>query len=173
MYFYIRMFEDTPEATRHLVNQKIGELNQFSDAAGKEPHFYGGLGKILLLLDLRGANPVETARVEAYIRQHIAATQKGIGTNCDEVARDTLDAGLATNIIYTDADAYDFVVWDNHFIGVDTLADGSVLAVDLTAAANITHGQGQFDILAIRADSMESLCVEMGDLYGGQWQILS
>jgi hypothetical protein len=128
-------------------------------------------GKKFLLLEPQDTPNINEIKVAQYLAQHIIAEKNGIFNNCFSIANDACKAGHATGRVCARTGTSDFVGWDNHCINFDELND-SVVSLDLTASRNIDRNQGFVNVLAIRAKTLEELLAQLGELYGGQWQVI-
>lgn len=127
--------------------------------------------KKFLLLEPQGMVAIDETRVAQYIAQHIIAEKNGIINNCFSIANDACKAGYATGRVCAHSGTSDFAGWGNHCINFDEL-DDSVVAFDLTSSSNIDEHQGTLDVLAIRAATLEELLFQLGDIYGGDWEVI-
>ena len=129
-------------------------------------------GKKLLLLNPKNTDVLDQSKVDTYIKLQIAAEKKGIITNCFKVANKACLSGKAVGRICAYKGTSDFVGWGSHCINFDELSDETVIAFDLTTSANIDHDGGNLSVLAIRSSTLESLLKQVGELYGGEWQVI-
>ncbi len=160
-----------PKSAREYSTRNMARIDAFANRNALVKRFLPVLSKEILLLDLVSALPLDPKSAEAYATQHIIAAQRGIGNNCSAIARATRDAGRASGTMSTNHGAHELIGWSNHRINFDLLGDGTTVAVDLTASNSIDWDQGNFDVLCVRATDVMELRSQVGELYGGDWQI--
>lgn len=158
---------------RKLMERSIvarTRIDQFAERNALSATTYSHLGKNLLLLDIPETTPLEVSLASRYLTQHVAALETGITDNCYSIATEAQSSKSLPGAMSGDG-TQGFIPWLWHTINYDTLPDGTGLAVDLTASANIDHRQGVFDVLAVRTPNLKELCPLVGDLYGGTWRV--
>lgn len=148
-------------------------IDGFANRAGLVQRIIPALGKRILLLDLASAPPIDQERAEGYVESHLDALRlrHGIINNCFDIAKAARSAGRATGTMHADSGTDRLVGWGNHCINFDVLSDGTAVAIDLTASHNIDWHQGVLDVLALRVPSRAELTLQVGQLFGGQWEI--
>lgn len=155
-----------------LAAENLERINAFAELMRLNERTYYSLGKKLLLLTPPSIEPVPQEKIRGYLRQHLIAERGGITNNCFSIASAALEAGRARGTMHSiSGSTHDFIGWGNHWVNFDELPNEAVLAVDLTASRNIDRGAGNFDVLALRALDTASLQLQMGELFGGEWQI--
>jgi hypothetical protein len=156
---------------REQFAKNMARIDSFADRTGLAKRTLPALGKRILLLDLVSAPPLAEEKIEGYMAQHLVARQRGIVNNCFDIAKAARDAGRASGTMHANSGTDEFTGWGNHCINFDLLTDTTTVAVDLTASHNIDLRQGELDVLALRAADIGELCLQVGELFGGQWQI--
>ncbi|HEX5455890.1 MAG TPA: hypothetical protein VFW77_00820 [Candidatus Saccharimonadales bacterium] len=155
-----------------LAAENLERINAFRERTGLSKRTYHSLGKKLLLLTPATTGPMPQEIIRGYLDQHLIAEQNGISNNCFDIARTALAAGCATGTMHSvSGSTQDFIGWANHCVNFDELPDETVLAIDLTASRNIDRGARNFDVLALRALDTDSLQLQIGELFGGEWQM--
>lgn len=123
--------------------------------------------KILILSE--SAEEIPHTKLAMYADKYMTIKDKYVKGKCLYIVNDTIDSGTMIGGLSGNCNS-DFAGWSTHHISRDELADGSVLSCDFTAAYNIDEGQGNFHLLVIRTDNLDSLLGAVGDLYGGNWK---
>lgn len=127
-------------------------------------------GRRMVTLEPGRLEPIDPGRLTHYFAAQAEAEARGIAGNCWGIASDANFNGHARSRMFTSEGATDFCGYDDHEINLDTLHDGSVLALDLTAAVNLDHNQGGMAIFGLRAKRVGKLVVALNKLYGGSWR---
>jgi hypothetical protein len=153
-----------------LAERRFGIIENFASRKRLEFRVHEYLGKKALILDIPQYPMVDMVRADGYLEQHAIAAEHGISNNCFDIARAAVKAGSASGLMIGEGTS-EFIGWANHGINWDALPDETVVAVDLTASANIDNYVGNFDVLALRAPCVNELAVCVSSLYGGAWHV--
>lgn len=147
-------------------------IDKFVEKRSLERKKYQNNGKTVLLLISSGDKGIESELVSKHIEQHVKELRRGMINHCFFIAERAIKDDIAVGRVSSPSGTSDFVGWRNHCINYSIFEDGSLLAFDLTASENINKRQGDFDILAIRATSLDKLLGMLNDLYGGEWVVM-
>ncbi|MBI2021494.1 hypothetical protein HYS93_01260 [Candidatus Daviesbacteria bacterium] len=126
-------------------------------------------GRSLLIVGDQELPDLKPADLKRYIDESFQVDTKVVTTQCYDVAKAAQQRGSAKSRLHSKGGTSEFSGYGNHCLNLDTLQDGSLVAVDFTAAENIDYHQGNFAVFAIRASSQEELIARLNKLYGGQW----
>lgn len=125
--------------------------------------------KLRIIDALPAGERIPQDKVEAYLHEQETVTSKGVLNNCITVAGEAVQKGVVSGRLYSPEGCQDFTSWTNHAVNYDELPDGTVIAIDFTAASNIDWNTKNFDTLALRAKNKAELVDLLGELYGGTW----
>lgn len=92
--------------------------------------------------------------------------------SCSHTSKAAIESGVATGGLTCEMEGMLLIVSGYHVINYSILPDGSFIAFDLTAFSHLDRSQGNYDILTIRAPSLEKLIKLVTDLYGGHWETI-
>jgi hypothetical protein len=154
-------------------SKKMRLIDEFINRKGLEEKTYKMRGRKLLVLSNSRFGAINTEKITSYIEQHIIAAERGIINTCFKVANDACLGRVMTGRVVSWDGTSNFAFYRNHCVNFDELDDGTVISVDLTAASNIDHHQGNFDILGLIAESLPMLLEQLNSLYGGSWEVMN
>lgn len=130
---------------------------------------YAQNGGVVLCAENGHLSPLDPKIVGDMLAQNVAEEERGIFNNCFDIARRGLSLSESSGVMKGWETSNNLIVWANHYINWMDL-DSSVLAFDLTASTNIDRRIGNFSVLAIRAEDINSLVKMTALFYGGGWE---
>jgi hypothetical protein len=146
------------------------DMATFIQQHNLKPTIYNRLNRNILRIEPETTSiPISKIILNKIFKQIKIVEKKGIINNCFFIAKDACLDQNFTGRLCSHNGVSDFVGWSNHCINWHELADGSVIAFDLTASSNIDKNLGTFDVLLLRGKTLEQLLVLLNDLYGGDW----